>query len=179
MDPIKLLAVLAVVANIMTLFLLLNIILPKYVNRIKVWKDTDMLLEKKALFLSFIIGLTATLGSLYLSESRMFTPCKLCWFQRIFMYPMPIILGVALFKKARDVAMYVIPLAVTGGLIAIYHYYLQINPEPFAPCTTVGFSVSCSETFFAYFGFITIPWMSFSAFILIFVLSYHYLQKNR
>jgi len=177
MDPIKLLSLLTLIANVLVALIIVDKFINKYLKKVEVWRNLKKTLEKNALFLSFLIGLTATLGSLYLSEVRAFTPCKLCWFQRIFMYPIPIILGVSLFKKARDVALYVIPLSLIGSLIAIYHYYLQINPDPLVPCTTVGFSVSCNETFFTYFGYITIPWMSFSAFILIFLLAYLYLRK--
>ena len=83
------------------------------------------------------------------------------------MYPLVFILGTAIYKKLKDVWQYVLPLSICGGLIAIYHYYLQVNPEALAPCSTTGISVSCSERFITYFGYITIPWMAFSAFVLI------------
>lgn len=83
------------------------------------------------------------------------------------MYPLVFILGVAIYKKLKDAWLYVLPLSIIGGFIAIYHYFLQVNPEALAPCSATGFSVSCSERFFTYFGYITIPWMAFSAFILI------------
>jgi disulfide bond formation protein DsbB len=178
MDPIKLLSFLTLLANVFVGLYFIFWIFSKNLGKLKIWQRVDKLLIKNALLYAFIIGLTATLGSLYLSEIRNLTPCKLCWLQRVFMYPMPFLLGVAYFKKARDVAKYVLPLSIVGGLIAVYHYYLQINPQPLAPCTTVGFSVSCSERFFTHFGYITIPWMSFSAFLIITMLSKIYLLKK-
>lgn len=83
------------------------------------------------------------------------------------MYPLPLIIGTALIKKTKDVAYYVLPLAIFGTLIAAYHYKLQISPTPLAPCSTIGFSASCSDRFVTNYGYITIPWMALSAFALI------------
>jgi disulfide bond formation protein DsbB len=166
LDLISFLSALTLISNIVlglfiTLFLL---------NLLGIFKSYWKLLLKKispkAVLLAFIVSLTATLGSLYLSEIRGFEPCKLCWLQRIFMYPLPVILGVALWRKTKDVWQYVLPLSIIGLVIAIYHYYYQINPVSIIPCSTVGFSVSCSERFFTHFGYITIPWMSATAFAL-------------
>jgi disulfide bond formation protein DsbB len=131
------------------------------------WERLLKYLKGRKLWFAFVISLTATLGSLFFSEIAGFEPCKLCWFQRIFMYPLPIILGVSLFKGKKDVEWYVKPLSVIGFLIAAYHYYIQINPQPLVPCSTVGFSVSCSTRFVTNFGYITIPFMSLTAFLMI------------
>ncbi|OGM18933.1 hypothetical protein A2686_03920 [Candidatus Woesebacteria bacterium RIFCSPHIGHO2_01_FULL_38_10] len=126
----------------------------------------DKFRGKETVF-SLIVSITATLGSLYFSEVADFTPCKLCWYQRIFMYPLPFIFASALIKKTKEVWNFVLPLSIVGAIIAAYHYYLQINPDALAPCSAIGFSVSCSDRFITYFGYITIPWMSLSAFLLI------------
>lgn len=131
------------------------------------WKKLLKLIGKKGLLFALLVSLTATLGSLFFSEVAGFTPCKLCWLQRIFMYPLPVILGVSLFKKKKDVEWYVKPLSLIGLAIAVYHYYLQLNPQPLAPCSTVGFSVSCSTRFVTNFGYITIPFMSLTAFLMV------------
>ena len=165
---INLLSFLTLLSNIfVVLFIVLHIfsLLKIYVNLI------IKLIEKKGVEIAFILSLVATLGSLYFSEIALFEPCKLCWFQRIFMYPLVVILGVSLLKKTKDVFYYVQPLSAVGALIAIYHYYFQINPNPLAPCSSVGFSVSCNLNFFTHYGYITIPWMSFSAFLYIFLVS--------
>ena len=167
MDAITFLSILTLLTNIaLGVFILLYLL-----SRVGIFKTPWKFLVKKitprAILLGFIVALTATLGSLYLSEIRGFEPCKLCWFQRVFMYPLPIILGVSLWKKTKDVWQYVLPLSVIGLLIAVYHYYYQVTGSTLIPCSTVGFSVSCSQRFFTYFGYITIPWMSLSAFALI------------
>lgn len=131
------------------------------------WKKFLKYIKDKGLVFAFIISLTGTFGSLFLSEIAGFTPCKLCWFQRIFMYPLPFIIGVSIFKKKREVESYVKPLSLAGLLIAAYHYYIQLNPQPLVPCSTVGFSVSCSDRFVTHFGYITIPFMSLTAFFMI------------
>lgn len=128
------------------------------------------LLKGREVLISFAVSLIATFGSLFLSEIAKYTPCEFCWFQRIFMYPLTIILGVAYFSRARDVERYVLPLTLVGGLISIYHNYLQRAANPFVPCSAVGFSVSCTEKFFTYYGYITIPFMALTAFVTIFLL---------
>ncbi len=139
----------------------------------RIWKKLLSFITVNNLYLCFFVSLLATAGSLYFSEVAGFEPCKLCWFQRIFMYPLPVILAVSIFKNLKDeVKNFVLPLSGIGGIIAVYHYYFQITGDPLIPCSAVGFSVSCSERFFTYFGYITISWMSFSAFLLIFSLIY-------
>jgi len=174
MDGVKFLALLTLLSNIF-LGIFIVLFISKYLVKSKLWSRVWSILTKNSLKLSFVVALTATLGSLYFSEVRGFTPCILCWYQRIFMYPLSIILGVALWKKTKDVWLYVLPLSLIGALIAAYHYYLQVTPTAIAPCSTTGFSVSCNERFFTYFGYITIPWMSLSAFVLVTLLMF--LQK--
>jgi disulfide bond formation protein DsbB len=170
MDGVYLMSLLTLFSNIFLIVLLVAWILSSQFKNERLWKLIIPALKKNALPLAFIISLTAMLGSLYFSEVRGFAPCLLCWYQRVFMYPLPFIFGVALYKKTRDVVYYAMPLAVIGGLIAAYHYYLQVNPNPLAPCAAIGFAVSCSDRFTTNFGYITIPWMSLSAFVLITVL---------
>jgi disulfide bond formation protein DsbB len=80
---------------------------------------------------------------------------------------MTILLGVALIKKSTEIRDYILPVSLVGLAIAIYHYYLQLYPEALAPCSTIGFSVSCTERFFTRYGYITIPFMSLTAFFVI------------
>lgn len=118
-------------------------------------------LSRNYLSFSFLFALLATLGSLFLSEAGKFPPCSLCWYQRIFMFPQPIILGIALFKNDFNAKIYSASLALIGLLIALYHVILQNTTLP-APCSSDA--VSCSLKQFEYFGFITIPVMSATAF---------------
>lgn len=126
---------------------------------------------------SFFLALVSTLGSLYYSEIAGFTPCKLCWFQRILMYPLVFIIFVGLRNKDRNVTKYVLPFAVTGTLLAAYHYFAQIGVLPQTGCLAIGYSESCSKLFFMTFGYITIPMMSLTAFLLLWILAK--LPRNR
>ncbi|MEK7061668.1 MAG: disulfide oxidoreductase [Patescibacteria group bacterium] len=123
--------------------------------------------SKHALVFSFIIALVATLGSLFYSEIAGYEPCKLCWFQRILMYPQVIILGMALLKKDNGIIPYSLVLSLIGAFIAGYHYLLQLGIVPSIGCSAVGYSISCSQRFILGFGYITIPIMSLTAFLLI------------
>jgi disulfide bond formation protein DsbB len=125
---------------------------------------------EKALLLSFLVALIATAGSLFYSEIAGYEPCKLCWFQRIFMYPQVVILGIALYKKHQGVADYILALSGIGALIAAYHYLLQIGVASGLLCNAVGHSASCSQRFVMTFGYITIPMMALTVFLLIIVL---------
>jgi len=123
---------------------------------------------RNAIVLSFIIALSATLGSLFYSEIIGYEPCTLCWFQRIFMYPQVILLGMLLWKKrGAGIVDGSIILSIIGTAIALYHHLLQIGLTPELPCSATGYSVSCAERFVMSFGYITIPLMTFTAFVLI------------
>ncbi|MDQ0198750.1 disulfide oxidoreductase [Neobacillus ginsengisoli] len=120
----------------------------------------------KYLQLSWIAAIVATLGSLYFSEVRHFIPCTLCWYQRIFMYPLAIILGVAVYRNDTGIYKYVLPLSIIGMLISGYHTVLQKIPylQQFEMCTS---GVPCSKDYLNWLGFITIPLMAFIAFTII------------
>lgn len=123
-------------------------------------------LQRNILYLAWIQSLAATLGSLYYSEIRHFAPCILCWWQRIFMYPLVIIIAVGILRKDKGLHQYVLPMSILGGLIAFYHVLLQrgVLPEAIAPC---ALGASCITKHVGYFGFITIPVMSATAFVVI------------
>lgn len=133
-------------------------------------KPVRAFVSKRAILFAFIVSLTATLGSLFYSEIAGYTPCKLCWFQRIFMYPQPILFAVAMWKKDKGIVKYALALSIIGGLIALYHYLLQVGVVPNGACGAVGYSVSCSQRFVMEFGYITIPMMSLTAFVYIITL---------
>jgi disulfide bond formation protein DsbB len=120
----------------------------------------------KPLLLSWIAAIIATLGSLYFSEIMHFIPCTLCWYQRIFMYPLVIILGIAFYRNDQAIHRYVLPLSMIGMLISGYHTLLQKIPylQQFEMCTT---GVPCSKDYINWLGFITIPLLAFIAFTII------------
>ena len=128
------------------------------------------LTENQEMAAAFTVALIATAGSLTYSEILGFEPCVLCWWQRIFMYPQVILLGVAAVKREKMISDYAIILAVIGAVIALYHYLLQVGAAPTVACSIVGYSVDCAETFGMRFGYITIPMMALTAFILIAVI---------
>ena len=121
------------------------------------------LFAEYGLQLAAAVALTCTLGSLYLSEVANYIPCKLCWYQRIAMYPLVPILAVATWKRDRNVIRYVAPLALIGSSISVFHYMLERFPQlstsascdPAAPCTILWIWE---------FGFISIPFMALSGF---------------
>lgn len=123
-------------------------------------------LEKYGLYLAWLVSLTATFGSLYFSEIREFVPCELCWIQRIFMYPLTILLGIAVFTDDRAVRKYVLPLTTIGGSVSLYHYLVQKVPG-FAEIQPCAQGVPCSGQYINWLGFITIPFLALTAFTLI------------
>jgi disulfide bond formation protein DsbB len=116
--------------------------------------------------LAFVVALVATLGSLYLSEVADFPPCRLCWYQRIAMYPLPVILAVAWWRRDEGVRWYAIPLAVIGGCISIYHVLVEQFPwlESGGICEADN---PCTIRWVERFGFVTIPRMALAAFALV------------
>lgn len=122
---------------------------------------------KHALAFSLVVALVATLGSLFYSEIAGYEPCKLCWLQRILMYPQVILLGMAWLKKDQGIVLYNIVLSALGALIAGYHYLLQVGIAPSIGCPAVGYSIDCVQRFVMQFGYITISLMALTAFLLI------------
>ncbi|MBP1934249.1 disulfide oxidoreductase [Ammoniphilus resinae] len=121
------------------------------------------------LYLAWLVSLIALGGSLYFSEVLQFEPCKLCWFQRIFMYPLFILLGIASYKDDLGIVPYAKTLSIIGMAISLFHYLQQKIPamQNVLPCTT---GVPCSGQYINWLGFITIPFLAFVAFFLITVL---------
>ena len=172
-DSDKLLLVFSVgimFANIFVAFIIVFFLLSKVSKRVaKYWKQFGKRVAQSAIALSFAVAAGSMIGSLFLSEIIKLPPCELCWYQRVFMYPLAIILLIALIRKSKDVFYYVLPLSVIGGLVAAYQYFLQFSPNPEAPCASVGLSISCSQRYMTNFGYITIPFMALSAFALIII----------
>lgn len=117
-------------------------------------------------------------GSLFFSEVMQLPPCVLCWYQRIALYPIVLLAIVGIVRKDTKLATYIFPLSLIGLLISIYHnlLYWKILPESVAPCTL---GISCTTKFFEWFGFVTIPFMALCAFVIITVLAFISLKKNK
>jgi len=121
---------------------------------------------------AFAVALTATLGSLYLSEVAHFPPCELCWYQRIAMYPLTVVLGVAALRRDVAVKWYVIPVALIGAGISTYHYLLERFPDSVA--SSCDAEVPCTVVWVWKFHFLSIPgmaWIGFAAIITLVLLA--------
>ncbi|SFA81662.1 disulfide bond formation protein DsbB [Lentibacillus halodurans] len=123
-------------------------------------------------------ALVATLGSLFFSEIMGYVPCELCWIQRILMYPLVIIYGTALIKKDLNIALPGLILSGIGMLVSIYHYFIQKLPALQDAGDACGV-VPCNTEYVNYFGFVTIPFLASTAFIIIFVLHLLLLKRGR
>lgn len=118
----------------------------------------------KWLYFAWVVALVATGGSLFLSEVMGYEPCKLCWFQRIFMYPQVIILGIACYRHDVKISHYLLPINIIGGLFSVVHY----SEQKLHLFTTICRSgIPCSGQYINWFHFITIPFLAFIAFLFI------------
>jgi len=159
------LPILTVIGQVVIVFLVILLLAGR-----KRWPLVFNFTADNSYIFSFIVALTATSGSLFYSEVAGFTPCILCWYQRILMYPQVLLFGTALWKSEEKITDYTIVMSVVGAFIAGYHYLLQIGVLPELPCSAVGFSVSCAQIFTMSLGYITIPLMAFTAFVMIMLL---------
>ena len=114
-------------------------------------------------FAGWAVAAMATLGALFFSEVMQLPPCVLCWYQRIFMFPLVLLLPVGLFPFDAKVIRYALPLAASGWLVALFHLLLVAGwiPESIGPCTQ---GVPCKDVQIAWLGFVNIPLLSFLAF---------------
>ncbi len=126
------------------------------------------------IFAAWLVASISTLGALFLGDVMQLPPCVLCWYQRIFMFPLALILPIGLFPFDRKVVRYALPLAGLGWLFAVFHLLLiaGLIPESLKPCTQ---GVPCTDKVIEWFGFVTIPLLSavaFSTLIALFILAH-------
>lgn len=121
---------------------------------------------KNALLIALVQAIVAFLWSMYYSNIAGYPPCTLCWYQRIAMFPLVLTLIVGIIRKDKLVHLYVLPAALIGWTISLFHnlLYYKLIPDTLAPCTT---GVSCTTKYVEYFGFVTIPFLAFVAFSVI------------
>lgn len=129
----------------------------------------DKLINSNIVLLMFLISLIATVGSLFFSEVMEFIPCTMCWYQRIFMYPLVIIFLINLLYPDEKLFKYAFPLVLLGLALSVYHNLLMfgIIDEKVVPCVQ---GVPCSTRYIDWLGFITIPFLSLVSFLSIFLL---------
>jgi len=131
------------------------------------------------LFLCWLLSSVSAMGSLFFSYVMEFAPCVLCWYQRIFLFPLVLILAIGLFPFDKKVVKYALPLAIVGWLTAAYHnlLYVGIIPESIQPCSQ---GVSCTEEYINLLGFLSIPMLSllsFSTIITLLIILYRRTSK--
>lgn len=118
------------------------------------------------LYIAWLTSIVATLGSLYFSEVKKFVPCEMCWYQRIAMYPLVILLGIATFRSDVEMKRYALPFSIIGIVLSSLHYAEQ-KIDGFggmAPCVA---GVPCDLQYINWFGFVTIPFLALIAFSII------------
>lgn len=134
------------------------------------------LMGRAGLWFAWTVAAVATVGSLVYSEVAHFNPCRLCWFQRIFMYPLAIVLFVGAIRKEIVARYYALPLSLIGLAISVYHYLVQVFPSwEGSSCDPLN---PCSARYVEVFGFISIPFMAGAGFTLISVLLLFYVKAN-
>jgi disulfide bond formation protein DsbB len=121
------------------------------------------------LWVAWGFALVATAGSLFFSEVSQFIPCRLCWFQRIGMYPLAALLLIAAVRRdTRGGALYGLPLAVFGAIVSIYHIYIEYHPEAETASCKIG--APCATKWIDKLGYITIPVLALTAFLAVIAL---------
>jgi len=118
-------------------------------------------LGDQSIWLAWLVVVAGIAGSLYYSEVAHFEPCSFCWYQRIALYPLVLLLPVGALTRDRFVARYVLPLTFAGGALALYNYFIQLFPGIEVACST---EVSCSVIDVEAFGWLTLPLMSLVSF---------------
>ena len=121
------------------------------------------------IFSAWLIAAVSTLGSLFFSEVMELIPCVLCWYQRISLFPLAIILLIGLFPLDKKVVNYALPLAIIGLIFTVYHclLFFGVIPENLQPCSQ---GVSCTDDNMELFGFLPIPLLGLIAFLMIIIL---------
>ncbi len=133
-------------------------------------------MSNKRVGIAWVISLTAFLGSFYFSEIAGFVPCEFCWYQRILMYPLAIVLGVGWYMEDRRLPYYVLPFSIIGICISTFHYLHQ-KTDWFTEAVACTEGVPCSGEYINWLGFITIPFLALTAFLSITVLMITMLKK--
>jgi disulfide bond formation protein DsbB len=121
------------------------------------------------LWLAFLVAATSMGGSLYFSEVADYVPCQLCWFQRIAMYPLAIILLIAAIRGDQRVRWYAVPLAAIGAVVSTYHYLVEWKPS--LEGGACGFGPSCADIWFRELGFVTLALMALCGFLAVITLT--------
>jgi disulfide bond formation protein DsbB len=166
-DPwINFLVILTVAANLATLTLWVLAVLARFGRATEAWAQTRAWLGDNGLAVAALVATTAMVGSLYLSEGAHLPPCRLCWYQRIAMYSLAVILIVAVVRRDWNVKPYALTLGLIGPVISIYHYLIERFPD-WERATSCDPANPCTITWIWRLHYISIPLMACSAFVLV------------
>jgi len=168
------LSLLTVISLVLSVLLILLLIFKSS----KFSKNILLGFSKNVIYLTLLVVTIAMFGSLFYSEVAGYTPCKLCWYQRILIYPQVFLLWFAMIVKDKNIIKYILFLSLICIPLSFYHYLLQFSVVPEITCSVVGYSSGCSQNFTATFGFVTIPLMAFSAVVINLLLSVVYLTHK-
>lgn len=127
-------------------------------------------LNRNSLYIALVTAWVAMCGSLYFSEVRGYVPCVLCWYQRILMYPLTLVLAIGLLRRDWNLPYYVLPFSLLGLGVSTYHYLLE-KTDLFAGSAACSQGVSCTTQWINWFGFVTIPFLALTAFLIISIMS--------
>ncbi len=173
----KILAIFTLLGNVLFVLLLtMHVAWRPMFKRIMEWIGEHVLL------LGFLFSAAATVGSIIYSEVVGFPACILCWIQRIFMYPLPFIFGLALVRRDRAIVPYALLLTLLGGAVALYQWIkdmLALYGGVTMPCPAVSALPSCDRIYVLEFGYITIPMIALNAFVLIALVLYAALRRTK
>ena len=164
------LAALAVVVQAALLLLVVLVLAARFSSTARAWlRELRATVAGTELWAAWAVALVATLGSLFFSEVSDFVPCRLCWFQRIAMYPLAIVLLVAALRRDfRTGPVYALAFPVVGGLISMWHIYIEINPD--AEPSSCRIAAPCSLKWIDEIGYVTLPVLALTAFAAILAL---------
>ena len=145
---------------------------------LKIKNPIKKIIIQHQLTLIFSVALISTFGSLILSFYFKLAPCDLCWYQRIFLFPLPLIAFIGLIIKDIRARLYVFVLSCIGIVFALYHSFLQMQvfKKDTVFCNPTSL-IDCATPDFVHFGFVTIPIMSLTVFLFLLILSYSYEDK--
>ncbi len=173
-DATPIIGFLTLVSNI--IFVVVLVVIIAHAGSRKKFYD---FVHKYILELLFWGIMSAVVGSLVYSNIVGFPPCELCWYQRIFMYPQLIIVGLAMWRKDKTIIDYLVPLSVLGAIVALYQSFLQwgFSFGLTGGCAAIG--GECAKVYFTQYSYITIPFMSFTVFMYIIAMKFVYYHKSR
>ncbi|MGK0208749.1 MAG: disulfide bond formation protein DsbB [Patescibacteria group bacterium] len=165
------------------LFIVLFIALFAYTyfsgKRMELLDNVYAMVDNNVLRLLFLVPLASLLGTLFFSEILTFTPCQLCWYQRIFMYPQFILFGMALFHDDKRIIPYGLVMSFVGICFAFFQYAMQVAGLFSGFCDVSTEATSCAEKLIFEFGYITIPMMSITAYSILIIISLIYFRSKK